>query len=114
MQEHSPAWRLSFQSKVLLPVILILMLLVGIMIAVTNQRLTSQAQAQAARELARADVVLKNSQAIRSRNLLLRYRNVPNEPRFKAVSQLGDAKTLSEWLSGLLKELGGDVALSTT
>jgi len=112
MQQSSPAWRLSFQTKVLLPVILILILLVGIMIGTLNQRITNQLQTEAAHELATANSVFQNSQIIRAKNLLLLYRNVPNDPRFKAVSQKGDADTLRFLLAELIDELGGDIALS--
>ena len=45
---------------------------------------------------------------MREKNLVLRYRNVPNEPRFKAVVQLADPKTTEAQLKELLDELGGD------
>src|SRR6185369_13940538 len=95
--------RWSVQTKVLVPVILILILLVLIMIGTVNRRIRRQLQADAARDLAKAQSVFRNLQTIRAKNLLLRYRNVPNEPRFKAVSQLADTKTLSDWLAALLK-----------
>src|SRR5258707_1225653 len=112
MQQSSRGWRVSFQTKVLVPVILILILLVGIMIGTLNQRITNQLQTEAAHELATADSVFQNSQIIRAKNLLLLYRNVPNDPRFKAVSQKGDGETLRFLLSELIDELGGDIALS--
>src|SRR3954447_12688812 len=114
MQRSSTGWRLSFQAKVLLPVIVILILLVGIMIGTLNQRITRQVQTEAAHELATAESVFQNSQTIRAKNLLLLYRNVPNDPRFKAVLQKGDAETLRFLLNELINELGGDIALSVT
>ena len=112
MERSSAGWRLSFQTKVLLPVILILILLVGIMLGTVNHRITAQLEADAAQNVAAADSVFQNSQTIRVKNLLLRYRNVPHDPRFKAVSQKNDAKTLRVMLAELIEELGGDVVLS--
>ena len=79
---------LSLQTKVLLPVITVMVLLLAITIWLVNWRITQQLQTEAAQTLATADGVFKNSQRIRARNLLQRYRNVPNEPRYRAVFQL--------------------------
>ena len=112
MEPSPPGWRLSFQTKVLVPVILILILLAALMLGTINHRITEQLQTDAAQALATADSVFQNSQTIRMKNLLLRYGNVPNDPRFKAVAQKNDSRTMRVMLSDLIKELGGDVVLS--
>src|SRR5438045_8450799 len=89
---HSLPW--SFHRKVLLPVIGTMVLLVVITMWIINRRITEQIEAAAGRELATADAVFKSSQGIRGRNLVRHYQNVPNEPRFEAVSRLAEAKTL--------------------
>ena len=106
--------RWSFHTKVLAPVIGTMVLLVLTTMWIVNRRITDQIEAAAGRELVTANAVFKNSQAIRARNLLRRYQNVPNEPRFKAVTQLGDAETLRFLLSELLDELGGELVVFTT
>ena len=103
--------RLSFQAKVLIPVVSIMVLLVIVPMAVVSRRMSSQLESGASESLKTADAVFKNLQTIRANNLLLRYRNVPNEPRFKAVAQKSDPETLRFLLKELIEELGGDVVL---
>jgi two-component system NtrC family sensor kinase len=106
--------RLSFQAKVLIPVATIMVLLVVTTILVVNRRITREFEADAAQKLSVAAAVFEHSQQIRARNLILRYRNVPNDPRFKAVAQKADVKTLRFHLSEFLDELGGDISFFTT
>src|SRR5947208_6365272 len=106
--------RASFQAKVLIPVISIMALFLVLTIALISQRVTTQFQEDATRKLLTAESVFQNSHKLRARNLLLRYGSVPNEPRFKAVSQKADPETLRDSLSELLKELGGEIAFFTT
>lgn len=103
--------RLSFQAKVLIPVVSIMVLLVIVPMGVVSRRMSSQLESGASENLKTADAVFKNLQTIRANNLLLRYRNVPNEPRFKAVAQKSDPETLRFLLEELIEELGGDVVL---
>jgi HAMP domain-containing protein len=103
--------RLSFQARVLIPVVTIMVLLVIVPMAMVSRRMSSQLEAGASEKLATADAVFKNLQSIRANNLLLRYRNVPNEPRFKAVAQKSDPETLRFLLDELIDELGGDIVL---
>jgi signal transduction histidine kinase/ActR/RegA family two-component response regulator len=103
--------RLSFQARVLIPVVSIMVLLVIVPMAMVSRRMSSQLEAGASEKLATADAVFKNLQSIRANNLLLRYRNVPNEPRFKAVAQKSDPETLRFLLDELIDELGGDIVL---
>jgi two-component system, NtrC family, sensor kinase len=106
--------RLSFQAKVLVPVVTIMAVLVMATILLVNHRITDEFQVEAAQKLSVASGVFNNSQKIRTRNLLLRYRNVPNEPRAKAVLQKGDPQTVRVYLGELLNELGGEISFFTT
>src|SRR5258705_6758820 len=106
--------RLSFQAKVLIPVVTIMVLLVVATILVVNSRITTEFEADAAQKLSVAAAVFEHSQQIRARNLILRYRNIPNDPRFKAVAQKADVKTLRFHLTEFLNELGGDISFFTT
>ena len=102
--------RFSFQAKVLAPLVAVLVVLMVTSTWVVERRMSSQLQTDAAEQLQTADAVFHHSREIRARNLLLRYRNISREPRFKAITQLGDPRTTQEFLAGLLGEEVGDVA----
>lgn len=106
--------RLSFQAKVLIPVVIVMILLVAATILFVNRRITKQFQTEAAQKLSEADTVFNHSQKLRAKNLWLRYRNIPDEPRFKAVLQKGDPDTVRFQLRELLERFGGEVAFFTT
>ena len=76
---------MSFSTKVLVPVLASMVLLLTLTFWVVNRRLARQFQNDAARTLTTADAVFRNSQKIHRNNLVLRYKNLPNEPRWKAV-----------------------------
>jgi signal transduction histidine kinase/ActR/RegA family two-component response regulator len=103
--------RLSFQTKVLIPVVTIMVLLVVVPMWLVSRHMSSHLEANASENLDTATAVFKSLQTIRANNLLLRYRNVPNEPRFKAVAQKSDPETLRFLLEELIDELGGEVVL---
>ena len=103
--------RLRFQTKVLVPVVSIMVLLVVAPLWLVTQRMSATLESAAVDTLRANDAVFQNLQAIRARDLLLRYRNIPNEPRCKAVLQLSDPKTLRFFLSELREELGVDAVL---
>jgi signal transduction histidine kinase/CheY-like chemotaxis protein len=103
--------RLRFQTKVLVPVVLIMILLVVVPLWLVTQRMSATLESAAADTLRANDAVFQSLQAIRARDLLLRYRNIPNEPRFKAVLKLSDPKTIRFLLGELREELGVDVVL---
>jgi len=102
---------LGFQARVLIPVVTLLMLFLAVIVWVVNQRLTRQFEEEARQTLITADAVFRNSFEIRTRNLLLRYQNVANEPRFKAVAQLAEPKTMQVQLDELMREMGSDAAV---
>ena len=105
---------LRFQGKLLVPVMALMGVLIIVTLWVVNNRITRQVQSEAADALTTADAVFRNSQKIREKNLLLRYGDIPNEGRFKAVVQLGEAKTMQFRLNELLTTLGVDLIQFTT
>ena len=105
---------LRFQGKLLVPVMVLMGLLIIVTLWIVNDRITRQVQSEAAAALTTADAVFQNSQKIREKNLLLRYGDIPNESRFKAVVQLGEAKTMQFRLNELLTTLGVDLIQFTT
>src|SRR6185503_13310210 len=103
--------RISLQAKVLIPVVSIMVLLLVVPSGMISRRMSNQLESAASENLRTADAVFHKLQAIRANNLLLRYCNLPNEPRFKAVAQKSDPETLRFLLGELLEELGGDVVV---
>src|SRR5215471_2627833 len=109
--------KVSFSTKVLVPVVTSMVLLLGITVWVVNHRLTEQFQADASRSLARADGEFQNAQRNRAKNLVQRWRNLRNDPRYKAVLQNGHGSTLLraiEDLSQLTADQNVDVAIFTS
>jgi two-component system, NtrC family, sensor kinase len=103
----------SLQTKVLVPVVGLMILLLAATLWVVNARFTRQFQTNIANQMLIAEGVFKNSEQIRAQNLLMRYRNVPTEPQLRAIMKLGDPKTLRFRLNELLGTLGGDYARFT-
>lgn len=97
--------RLSFQLKVLLPVLAALVLLPAVTLWIVNGYISRQMEDEARQSLQTAEAVFLNSLDIRARNLVARFRNSANDPRFKAVAQLGDPRTLTNFLREMLDEL---------
>src|SRR5215471_4973316 len=108
--------RASFSTKVLVPVLASMVLLVVTTAWLVNQRLTQQFQAEAARRLATADSVFRNSQKIHTRNLLFRFRNLPKEPRYRAAFQNADLNlpTLKAQIFDLPKDQDVEIVLFTS
>jgi signal transduction histidine kinase len=98
----------GFQAKVLFPVVSVLIFLLATIMWLVNRRLVDELQEEARQNLTIAEAVFRNSFDIRSRNLLLRYELLVNEPRFRAVAQLAEPKTMTVQLKELLDETGPD------
>jgi two-component system NtrC family sensor kinase len=103
----------SFRVKVLVPVIGVMVLLMALTMSVVNYRLTRQAEAAARETLATAGAVFQDSQKIHTRNLFLRFRNVPNEPRYKSALQTRDPETIRGLLAAAMAEHETDFVLFT-
>jgi signal transduction histidine kinase len=101
----------SFRTKVLVPVITVMVLMLALTVWVLDQRITAQFKADGRSDLATADAVFRSVLKLRSRNLLLRFRNLPNEPRYKATLQSGDGRTIRNLLRDLLAEQGVDIVV---
>jgi signal transduction histidine kinase/ActR/RegA family two-component response regulator len=107
-------FQLSFQARVLVPVVAVVIVVVGVTLWMLNKRVAAQFEADAAQALLTSDAVFQNSQKIRAKNLFLRYGSVPNEPRFKAVAQLGEGNTMRFLLRDLVTEMGAQFITYTT
>src|SRR3982750_4527880 len=101
MEKIQAFMKLSFSTKVIVPVVGIMVLLLMMTVWLVNRRLTQQFQSEAVISLATANLRLEKSQEIRRNELLLRYRNLPREPRYKATFQAEDRKTVKDQLADL-------------
>jgi len=104
----------NFRTKVLVPVVVCMVILMAVTVYVVNRRITRQFQAEAGNTLRTADAQIRNLQLVRSKYLQLRFQNLPNEPRWRALFQNGDAPTLHQPLKDLLNEQGVDIVLYAT
>lgn len=104
----------SLRTKVLVPVIACMVALIATTVFVVDQRVTKQFEQQANETLTTANAEFLNLQQTRSEDLLLRFHNLPNEPRYRAAFQLGDPATLRQPLADLLAEQGSDFVFYTS
>src|SRR5262245_17334134 len=93
--------RLSFQAKVLVPVLTGMVLLMAAVMWVVNLRITQQVEIAAAQQLNVANTVFTNTQAIRAEGLVARYCSVIAEPSFKATISLFDRATTIQFLNDI-------------
>ncbi|MEI6084577.1 MAG: ATP-binding protein [Verrucomicrobiota bacterium] len=104
----------SFQAKVLSMIAVAMLALMAVTIWVVNSHVIEQLEQTAAKNLRTSDAVFRNMQRDHAENLLLRFGNVPNEPRFKAVSQLREVNTMRFLLKELVTEYEVDSIVFTT
>jgi signal transduction histidine kinase len=105
--------RLRFSTKVLVPVVTVMVLLMAINVWMVERRLTRQFETEAAQSLATADGVFRNSLKIHRSDLLVRFRNLPNEPRYRATFQSGHLPTLQAQIKDIPVDQSVDVVLFT-
>ena len=111
IERTRPSWKTSFSTKVLLPVVSIMVLLVALTGWSVNRRITKQFRVEAARSLETADSVFRSSESLHAKNLLLRFRNLPNEPPYKGAFQSKSLPTIRDAIKNLPLDQGVDVAL---
>jgi signal transduction histidine kinase/CheY-like chemotaxis protein len=114
MSKLRDSLHVSFSTKVIVPVVATMMLLLAITVWIMNDRITQQFQEETVRSLARADAEFQSARKSRIRNLAL-LKHLQNEPRYVALLQSGNVPTIAdEFTKGLPEEQGIDVALFTT
>jgi signal transduction histidine kinase/CheY-like chemotaxis protein len=111
MEKLQAFFKVSFGTKVLIPVVMTMMLLVALTAWTVNRLITEQFQNQAASSLRTANAVFLGSQKIFTQNLFSRVRNLVKEPRYKAAMQAGDMKTLKDLFSALAVDQDVDAVL---
>ncbi|HZQ46571.1 MAG TPA: cache domain-containing protein, partial [Verrucomicrobiae bacterium] len=108
--------RISFQVKVLVPVVTVMVLLMAVTIWLVNRRVSEQLHEQAAEQLDTAGKIFEMMQANRANALVSKYRNLINEPRFRAVTERTDFETVKQALTDATHEVikdDDDVTLCT-
>src|SRR6185437_7620708 len=104
----------SLRTKVLVPVIACMAALIVTTVFVVNEQVTEQFKRQARETLTTANAEFLDLHKRRSEDLLLRFRNLPKEPRYRAAFQLGDPPTLHQPLADLVGEQGADIVFYAT
>jgi len=105
-------FKANFRTKVLAPVILVMVLLLAVTVFVMNRRIMRQFQTEAQHTLGTADSVFQDLQRIHSNDLLLRFHGLVHEPLYVATFSLptADPATLHDPLQKLL-DAEQDVAI---
>ncbi len=105
----------NFRTKVLLPVIAVMTLLVISTFLVVNQQITSQFIVEAQKNLQSANTVFRNTQKIHQNALLSHFDSLVNEPRYRSLFMVGvDAPTLKRTFGDLLtNEPGVDIVYAS-
>ncbi|HVU23713.1 MAG TPA: ATP-binding protein [Opitutus sp.] len=88
--------RVSFQTKVLVPVLAVLVLVPAATVLVVDRHLDQEMQDQAQQTLATAKVVFRRSLENQSRDLISRFRNLVNEVSFYQLGELANRPTGEE------------------
>src|SRR5450631_936104 len=114
----------SFRTKVLVPMIVVMVLIVTISMWLANQQTKQLIQKNSSQQLKSAEAMLKITQQNREKELLRRYSDAKSEPRFKAATKMfepGQTKLDSEQqntlvgiLDDLVKEDVADVIVFTS
>jgi len=111
MEKTRAKLRISFSIKVIVPMVTIMVLLLAVTVWLVNGRLTNQFEEDAARNLAHADAEFKSFQRLSAQNLVQRFRNLRNEPHYRAAILSNHMPTLLHEIQGLPDDQGVDIAL---
>ena len=80
--------RMSFQLKVLLPVLAALVLLPTITFSIVDRYISRQVEAESRQTLSTANTVFQQLLMLRSRDLLSRFRGAANESSYRSLAQI--------------------------
>lgn len=104
-------FRIGLQTKVVAPVLLLLILLPAFTLLTVDRRISARIRAEAEADLSTSREYLLNSLANHAVALIARYQNFLNDTRFQNIVRLGDDATTRAFLRDLLDELTGDTEL---
>ena len=103
--------RLSLQARVLLPIFVILVALVGFMFWMISRHFVTEVESQARQALETADAAFAYYQEAETRDFKSRYGNIETDNRLRQVLQRDDPKTLEFLLKELIADFGADAAI---
>ena len=109
MERIKTALLLSFRTKVIVPVVAVMILLLAASMWLVDRQVTRQIQGDAAQMLLAADAMLKKWQETRAKDFSLRFYNIVKESRIQAVAKTGDPGTFRHLLDDLIGENAADV-----
>jgi two-component system NtrC family sensor kinase len=109
MERIKSAFRLSFRTKVIVPAVAVMILLLAASMWLVNRQITKQLQEDAAQSLLTADTMLKKWQETRANDFSLRFYNIVKESRIQAVAKTEDQATFRHLLDDLIGEDTADV-----
>ena len=104
----------SFRAKVLVPVVGCLIGAMVVVLITVNYRMSKLSEMEAHNTLTTANAVIRYSQELRRNSLLLRFHNLPNEPLWRQVFQLGGGKALHDTLRALMEMQKVDIVFYTS
>ncbi|HTI72803.1 MAG TPA: ATP-binding protein [Candidatus Limnocylindria bacterium] len=100
---------ISFQTKILAPVVTIIGTVIIAASWVVNSHYASQVESESAEKLATSESVFLNTLGRNKSALLGRYTNAPSEPRIRAVLNSHDSKTIERFVTEYVHESGAQV-----
>src|SRR5882757_1967481 len=89
MEKLRRQFEVSFSTKVVVPVVLTMIVLIAITVSIVNNRLTQQFQAEAVRSLAHAEDSVLASRSNHLSQMLASFRDLPEQPMYRALWTLG-------------------------
>ncbi len=109
MERIKTALLLSFRTKVIVPVVAVMILLLAASMWLVDRQITRQLQNDAAQLLLTADTMLKKWQETRANDFSLRFYNIVKESRIQAVAKTEDPATFRQLLDDLIGEDAAEV-----
>jgi two-component system, NtrC family, sensor kinase len=114
MERIKTAFLLSFRTKVIVPVVAVMILLLAGSMWLVNRQITRQLQEEAAQSLHTSDAMLRKWQETRANDFSLRFFNIVKESRIQAVAKTEDRATFRHLLDELIGENAADVMVMSS
>jgi signal transduction histidine kinase/CheY-like chemotaxis protein len=114
MEKLRAKFNVSFGTKVLVPVLGSMIVLLVTTVWMLNYRISNEFQIEAGRSLSSASAALTKSLLLRREQMLLRFRKLARVPKYVAAMQSGDRRTLANFLEETRQEEGVDMVSFTT
>ena len=97
------SWR--FQTRVLVPVVAVMLLMVGSLLWMLSHHFSHQVEPAVGETARAAGRVFGQAVSIRRRSLSSHYRSAANEPKVKSLAQVvSDVPTVTRFLEDMLEE----------